>query len=100
MQRLREKIEMMSVNHMAVYHTIMEVFNIIFPQNANEGLDMQGIPILLKPSRNKKTNIRLFIFIRLFIYIKLFICIKLFIYITYIASNTLQRSKKKFHCFL
>ena len=32
MQRLREKIKMMSVNQMAVYHTIMEVYNII-PQN-------------------------------------------------------------------
>ena len=30
MQRLREKIKMMSVNQMAVYHTIMEVFNISF----------------------------------------------------------------------
>ena len=33
MQRLREKIKMMSVNQMAVYHTIMEVYNIILPQN-------------------------------------------------------------------
>ena len=30
MQRLREKIKMMSVNQMAVYHMIMEVFNIIY----------------------------------------------------------------------
>ena len=29
MQRLREKIKMMSVNQMAVYHTIMKVLNII-----------------------------------------------------------------------
>ena len=36
MERLREKIKTMSVNQVAVYHTIMEVFNIIFPQNKSK----------------------------------------------------------------
>ena len=36
MQRLREKIKMMSVNQMAVYHTIMEVFNIIHNSSSEQ----------------------------------------------------------------
>ena len=48
---------------------------------------MEGNPILLKPSRNKKTDNRLFIFIGLFIYIKLFIYIYLYFWTIRVSQN-------------
>ena len=35
-QRLQEKIKIMSVNQMVVYHTIMEVFNIIYNSSSEQ----------------------------------------------------------------
>ena len=36
MQELRQKIEMMSVNQMAIYHTTMEVFNIVYNSSSEQ----------------------------------------------------------------
>ena len=36
MQRLREKVRIMSVNQMAVYHTILEVYNIMHNSSSEQ----------------------------------------------------------------
>ena len=40
MLKLRTKIKMMSVNQMTIYHTIMEVFNILY-NNSSEQINMK-----------------------------------------------------------
>ena len=44
MQHIREKIQMMSVNQMAIYHTLLEAFNII-RNSASEQIQSKWIKV-------------------------------------------------------